>query len=45
LRAGECTDGDLLTLDKRRSLYLEVTAHLFCPECAEREFGPPRNSD
>lgn len=25
--------------------YRGLTAHLFCPECAEREFGPPRNSD
>ena len=22
-----------------------LTANVFCPECAEREFGPPRNSD
>ena len=21
--------------------YRGLTAHLFCPECAEREFGPP----
>jgi hypothetical protein len=24
---------------------LALSTHLFCPECAEREFGPPRNSD
>jgi hypothetical protein len=24
---------------------LALTTHLFCPECAEREFGPPRKSD
>lgn len=25
--------------------YRGLSAHLFCPECAEPEFGPPRNSD